>query len=81
LREKNPAPYAAWFNFGKGMRLYMRLFFFTREVFTFRPEWQILENWYDERLLNFFSNSLSIPNHPEIEDHCLLWRDRYRIVT
>ena len=47
----------------------------------FKSRLKILENWYDEQLLNFFSNSLSVPNHLEIEDYCLLWRDRYKIVT
>lgn len=38
----------------------------------FKLRLKALEDWYDDQLLKFFSNSLGVPSHPQIEDYCWL---------
>ncbi|CAL5327465.1 unnamed protein product [Camellia sinensis] len=35
---------------------------------------KVLENYYDSKLLRFFSNALEVKSHPSLDDFCKLWK-------
>ncbi|CAI9773837.1 unnamed protein product [Fraxinus pennsylvanica] len=41
----------------------------------FGQQLNILDKYYEDELLNFFSNALQVKTYPSLDDYCKLWKD------